>query len=500
MFIILSIIKKMNNDQNRKHSDIFYKKFETLSKQESIIEQQDNESLNTMDYYNEDNNSKNQNIEENKHNYKTFSTQKIDYRAINKNNNTLNKQLETNNNQNLTNENIPLSRTFMINKKDKNIQKIFEDNKNNNDYCSKCHSEIEYLTKACPHCLKPLCRKCIKEIFNRNLDNNNDLDNYEQNIINEKKCPNCLNLTSINNYINFNPKEKINILCRLKEPLDSYENKQNSSISQKGKNVIISNGLEDFNNEYNLLLNKIEEKKKEIEIKKNLNINILQIIQKTIEFEYNNYLKKLNEMSLQLKKVQYSIIEKKNKIIKDKNYKNTFELQKIIVEHIKKLNKFSNNIEKLNQRLILRDKPKIFKSYESKLFSVNLSDTYCMKYKEILSNQFIGKTYIKIDRFINNYVNYLNFSILINQNYKEFNNNVNNNINNKPKYVVNIIINNKLFKLNKANKDSNRMCFNYECALEESNIFSSKSQSNLTNNIIKKDDIKFKVIISELFL
>ena len=299
----------MNNDTNRKHSNNFYKKFEALSKHKRIIEQQDNESLNTMDYYNEDNTSKTQNIEEIKHNYKTFSIKKINYKTINKNNNTLKKQLETNNNQNLTkinnNKTIPLSRSFLINKKDKNIQKLFEDNKNDNDYCSKCHSEIEYLTKACPHCLKPLCRKCLKEIFNRNLDNNDDLDNYEQNIINEKKCPNCLNLSSINDYINFNPKEKINILYKLKEPLDSYQNKQNSSINQKEKNVIISNDLEDFNNEYNVLLNKIEEKKKEIEVKKNLNINILQIIQKKIEFEYNNYLKKLNEMNLHLKKVQY---------------------------------------------------------------------------------------------------------------------------------------------------------------------------------------------------
>ena len=494
----------MNNDTNRKHSNNFYKKFEALSKHKRTIEQQDNESLNTMDYYNEDNTSKTQNIEEIKHNYKTFSIKKINYKTINKNNNTLKKQLETNNNQNLTkinnNKTIPLSRSFLINKKDKNIQKLFEDNKNDNDYCSKCHSEIEYLTKACPHCLKPLCRKCLKEIFNRNLDNNDDLDNYEQNIINEKKCPNCLNLSSINDYINFNPKEKINILYKLKEPLDSYQNKQNSSINQKEKNVIISNDLEDFNNEYNVLLNKIEEKKKEIEVKKNLNINILQIIQKKIEFEYNNYLKKLNEMSLHLKKVQYSIYEKKNKINKDKNYNNTFELQKIIVEHIKKLNNFSNNIEKLNQRLILRAKPKAFKSYESNLLSFNLSDTYCMKYKEILSNQYIGKTYIKIDRFINNYVNYLNFSILINQNNKEFNDNVNNNLINKPKYVVNIIINNKLFKLNKVNNDSNQICFNYECALEESNIFSSKNQSNLTNNIIKNEELNIKVIVSELFL
>ena len=123
-----------------------------------------------------------------------------------------------------------------------------------------------------------------------------------------------------------------------------------------------------------------------------------------------------------------------------------------------------------------------------------------MKYKEILSNQYIGKTYIKIDRFINNYVNYLNFSILINQNNKEFNDNVNNNLINKPKYVVNIIINNKLFKLNKVNNDSNQICFNYECALEESNIFSSKNQSNLTNNIIKNEELNIKVIVSELFL
>ena len=142
-------------------------------------------------------------------------------------------------------------------------------------------------------------------------------------------------------------------------------------------------------------------------------------------------------------------------------------------------------------------KPKAYKSYESKKLSLNLSDTYVMKFTEILSNQYIGNTFIKVDRYVKNYVNYLNFSILIRQNNKE---SQNNNVVNNPKFVVNMIINNKLFKLNKTKKDNNQLCINYECSLEENSLFTSKNQSNSTNAIMKKDEFDVKVIISELFL
>ena len=120
-----------------------------------------------------------------------------------------------------------------------------------------------------------------------------------------------------------------------------------------------------------------------------------------------------------------------------------------------------------------------------------------MKYTEILSNQYIGNAYIKVDRYVNNYVNYLNFSILIRQNNKESQSLVN-----KQNFVVNMIINNKLFKLSKTTKDNNQLCLNYECSLEENVLFSSKNQSNSSNSNtnMKKEEIIIKVIISELFL
>jgi hypothetical protein len=225
-------------------------------------------------------------------------------------------------------------------------------------------------------------------------------------------------------------------------------------------------------------------------------LNILQIIKKTIEYEYNINLKKLNEMCLKLKSIKELFNSKKYKINKFKNFNNTFELNKIFDEYKNKVKNFSKIVEKFNQKL-LKTKPKAYKSYESKELSINISDTYCMKFTEILSNQYIGNAYIKVDKYVNNYVNCLNFSILIRQNNKETQNN---NLVNKPKYVVNMIINNKLFKLSKSTKDNNQSCLNYECSLEESGLFSSKAQTNSSNTCLKKDDINIKIIITELFL
>ena len=59
-----------------------------------------------------------------------------------------------------------------------------------------------------------------------------------------------------------------------------------------------------------------------------------------------------------------------------------------------------------------------YKSFESNNILINYSDSYYMKNKEILSDLPFGNVYIKIDRYTNNYVNYLNFSILIKQNDK----------------------------------------------------------------------------------
>ncbi len=493
----------MKTGQNHEKC-LIQKTMESLPKTNRTIEQQDNESLNTMDYYKEDNNSRNKNIEEIKFSPKSILDRNNNSKTIDTNEDSLISKYNFYCKQDIPKKSknkkicIPLNRSFFCHKTEKNIQKRLEDKKMNNEYCIRCNSEIKYSTKVCPHCLKPLCRKCLKQIFNRNLDNNDDFDNFDQNLINEKICPNCRNKTCINDFVSLESNQKSNLTAKINEPLDSPTNSDNSTlISQGENNSFISKDLEDHFNEYNLLMNEIEEKKKEIEIKKDLNLNILQLIKKTIEFEYNNNMNKLNEICLKLKTIQNTFNDKKNKINKYRNFDNTFELKQINEEFRKKISNFSKYFEKVNQRLFLKLKPKAYKSYESKKLSLNLSDTYGMKFTEILSNQYIGNTFIKVDRYIKNYVNYLNFSILIRQNNKE---SQNNNVVNNPKFVVNMIINNKLFKLIKTKKNNNQLGMNYEYSLEESSIFAFKNQSNSTNTIMKKDEFDVKVIITELFL
>ena len=141
---------------------------------------------------------------------------------------------------------------------------------------------------------------------------------------------------------------------------------------------------------------------------------------------------------------------------------------------------------------MIKQKPKAYKFYESNSLSIKYSDTYSMKNTEILSNNRIGKAYFKIERFVNSYVNCLNFSVSIHQDNKISQNSI------KSKIIVYMIINNKLFKLNKTNKDNNQLYSNYECSLEENKVFTSKSKSN--NSIEKKDKVDIKFAITELFL
>ena len=248
-------------------------------------------------------------------------------------------------------------------------------------------------------------------------------------------------------------------------------------------------------------MKEIEEKKKEIEIKKNLNMNIIQIFQRAIEYEYNLNVNKLNEMSSKIINFQNCFKDKKNNY---KNYRNISELQNAFEKYKKAMNIFSKNYEKLKQKISLKSKPKSFKNYESNILSINLSDTYYMKRKEILSNSHIGKAFFKVDRFVNGYMNCLGFSVLIqkdDKNSQNSGNNSNSNSINKSKFVVHLIINNKLIKLNKDNKDNNELCLNYGCSLEESQVFNSKGHtSDINKNKNKDEKFDAKLIITELFL
>ena len=132
-------------------------------------------------------------------------------------------------------------------------------------------------------------------------------------------------------------------------------------------------------------------------MKYKLNMNIINIIQKSIDYEYNSYLKKLNEISLKLEKVLNTINDKQKKINIQNNYDYSGELQKIIKTFKNSINAISKNYEKIELGMMSKLKPKTYKLYESKPFIVNISDTYNMKKTEVISN-YIGDVYIKIQR------------------------------------------------------------------------------------------------------
>ena len=307
---------------------------ETIPKPKATIEQQDNESLYTMDYYIEENSSRNNKFINNKYISKTKNKQIIDINS-NIKNDSLKSAIKKKNslyNQNLGGlyEEIKFARTnsYFIDNNEKNEEKRFEDMKENNDYCIRCNTEIEFTNKFCPHCLKPFCKNCIINNFNRNLDNNDDKCNFDQKIYNQKMiCPNCRNLITINDIINdIHKLNKISMgnldLCKSYEfPINGKGN-NNYINSQKiiEQKEFVNKEFNEQNQKYDLILKKIEKKKREIEIKKNLNMNLIQIMQKSIENEYNYNLNKLNEISLKIHKIQDIINNKKNLINQKKNF------------------------------------------------------------------------------------------------------------------------------------------------------------------------------------
>ena len=496
----------MHNYKNKRlsNNDLFFTKYKTIQRSKTSIEEQDNESLNTMDYYKEEKASKENIFESN-----TYSSNKKDIPASDFNSkididpqilaNFRNTCIENNLGGGLYDE-ITFARntTLYQNKKkmEKNIEKRF---KTIFDNCSKCDSKINYSTKTCSNCSKPLCKNCLKQIFPRNLDNNNDSEIFTRNI-NEKNCPNCRKSKAIR----YDPNQllkKQNSPSLNKWPIDiEHERTSSSSNNQYSEKDYLVKGLNDQSNEYNLFLKKIEEKKKEIEIKKKLNVNIIQMLQRSVEYEYNFNLNKLNQMILKIKKVQEMIADKLNRLNQQKSFRDNSDLQNIVKKFKDALGVFLKKFEKIEQKINLKSKSMAYKSYESKPLLVNLADTYCMKDKELLSNNNIGNAFFRVDRYVNGFVNCLSFSVSIKQDKKIIPINNNNNSTNKPKYVVNLIVDNKIIKLTKVNKDKDSSCLDYECSLEESQVFNTKIQSNGLNNYIKKDDFSVKLIITELIL
>ena len=272
------------------------------------------------------------------------------------------------------------------------------------------------------------------------------------------------------------------------------------NIQQRNKNEEKIKSLKEKLNEYEDFLNKINDSKIEIEIKKNISLNILQMIKKSIEVEYNKNLNKLNELILKIHKIKEDINNKINNhhII----YNNEVELQINLDTYKNSLNGFFKIFDNYNQKIISRPIFRGYKLYESNNILINKSETYSMKGKEILTDFAFGKVYLKIDRYTNNYINYLNFSTFIKPKNSLISNEIINasffnEINKKSRFIVNMIVNNKIIKLNKTGKDNNDMNLNYESTEEENRIFFSKDKNNCNN---RAKNFSVKIIISEIIL
>ena len=506
----------MSKTSNKEYTsnDLILQLIKAKPKSKINLEQKDSESLNTMDYYKEDSSNKNSLIEEIKLNTNKllFNAKKPEKIQIN-----LTEENRFNSTLNKTNRNNHKSSNAIRTLSDLNTQKTQNGQKRPNHIakvCCKYYSINNLSNKTCIKCKKHFCINCFKGNLNINLDNNNDdINNCDKNLNSEKICHFCKKKEFKNK--NFNTmkeqNKKINVQIGL-EPLDNdsetatkktFWTEKNISKTDNNNNKSKENFkyLQDQYKEYEFFMKQIDNRKKEIQIKKDISLNILQMIKKAIEFEYEKYMTKLNEFVSRLNKIKSSINEKMNK-----NYTNEIELKINIDTNKNSLNNLFKNYENYSNKVISRPLFRGYKIYESNNILINYADTYYMKNKEVFSDLPIGKVYIKIERFTNNYINYLDFSTLIKQNEK---NNTDDSINcsfqsassiiNKPRFIVNMIVDNKLIRLNKTNKDTNDMSLSYESYEEENKILFQKNK-NYNSGKVKKDNFNIKVIISEIML
>ena len=210
---------------------------------------------------------------------------------------------------------------------------------------------------------------------------------------------------------------------------------------------------------------------------------------------------KLNELSTKINKIKDDINQKINN--SNKVFKNEVELQINIDTYKNTLNGFSKIFDNYSKKIISRPIFRGYKLYESNNILINQSEIYSMKNKEILSDVPFGNVYLKVDKFTNNFINYINFTTIIKSKNKtnssdSINNNTQNEINKKSRFIVNMIVNNKMIRLNKTNKDNNDTNLNYECSEEENRILLVKEKNNLNNSKTKKFNVK--IILSEIIL
>lgn len=470
-------------------------------KLKNSIEKQDSESLNTMDYYREDSSNKNSLIDEaktnnqllyNPNNSKEKKSKPEDIEVkkdlsfqlnqLNKNINTniTNKNSNSNSNPNKINLNINV-------KKIHNIQKTINDV---HYICSNCNLNTGSLSKHCIKCNNYYCAQCFKGIIKDISENKQEKEIKNKT---EKICQFCW----------IKMKNRNNFMSKNLEPLDSLSDDEmrnmmmeKSKTNRKNKSEGKMKSLKEQFNIYEELLNKINDSKNEIEIKKNICMNILQMMKKAVEIEYNKNLNKLNELSIKLNKIKEDINKKINN--SENKYKNEVELQINIDTFKNTLNGFSKIFDNINQKMISRLFFRGYKLYESDYILINHSDIYFMQKKELFPELPLWNAFLKIERYTNNFINYLNFNIDIRPKNKTISEPSNNTCyqsewNNKSRFMVNLIVNNKFIRLNKKTKDNNYINSSYESSEEEKKLLFSKGN-------YKIKDFNVKVIVSEIML
>ena len=493
----------------------------TNPKLKKSIEQMDSDSLNTMDYYQEDSSNKNNLIEEAKFNKQIIYNNPLqnNHKEFKKKTNQKRNDLSFTFNQTYremhkSSNLVKVIHNKISTKRIKNVPKLSNATINSIDStCNKCKSKLKN-NKLCIKCKYYFCQNCFRGINNRNLDNNsdeNENENCEQNFDGGNICHYCKFDFSVNKTKNMKKYKRNKLyLTNQFEPLDtSYED--NLENFRKGRSKTNANNnynkekiknLEEQYKEYENFLNQIENRKKEIEIKRDIGLNILEMIKKVINYEYERNLKKLNEFQMKLIKMKNNINEKMIK-----SQQNEIELQINIDISKNNLKNFIKNFEKFSQVIISRTLFRGYKSYESNNILINYSDSYYMNYKEVLSGLPFGNVYIKIDRYTNNYVNYLNFATLIKLSDKtscedtiNSNTSFQSNTNNKSRFVVNMIVNGKVIRFIKTNKDNTDTTLSYESSEKENEILFCKDRINSTGGFIKKNNFNIKVIINEVML
>ena len=503
----------MSNSKNAEYSstNLISQMLKAKPKMKKNIEQLDNESLNTMDYYKEDSSNKNSLIEESKLNNKLlFNPQKLESK-----NSTITEGNEIHLGIKKVYKNKHKSSNTIIEQAGLNTPKVQNDKKRSNDMakiCCKFYSEFDLNNKTCIRCKRDFCKKCFEGNIKNNLYNNS---NHENDLNKDIICYYCKKKPNYSkNYMKEKQKNKSPFLQEQLEPSDTFSepNMKMTFLMEKTKSIMDLNDksigkkkyLADQYKEYKNILNQLEYRKKEIEIKKDISLNICERIKKIIELEYEKNTNKLNELIIRLKKIKDNINEKMNQ-----NFNNETELQIIIDINKKNLSNIYKIYENYSKKVISRPLFRGYKLYESDNILINYSDTYYMKNKEIFSDLPFGKVYIKVDRFTNNYINYLNFSTLIKQNDRAYTDKTNNisfqNINNnfnKARFLINMIVNNKLIRLNKTNKDNNDMSLSYDFTEEEDKILFHKNKDSIVKNNFKTNNAHFnvKVFVSEIML